>query len=117
MKKILSLVCFAMLVIASPVSFTACSSLPSARVVQVQTLKAVGHTAEAAVSSSAQLYAAGTITAAQAREVMDFYNSKFQPAFRIAVNAVNTNLDSIASPDLAGLAAQLSALVLSFQKH
>lgn len=117
MKKILSLVLLAVAFTASPLSFTACKTAPASRVAQVQTLKAVGHTAEAAVSSSAQLYAAGTITAAQAREVMDFYNLRFQPAFRIAVNAVNSNLDSVAAPELAALAAQLSALVLTYQKH
>lgn len=97
-------------------SFVGCSTAPSARVVQVQTLKAVGQSAEAAVALSAQLYNGGTISAAQARQVIDFYNTKFQPAFRLAVSAVNANLDSIASPDVASLASQLAALVASFQK-
>ncbi len=99
------------------VGTTGCQTPPSQRVAQVQTLKAVGHTAEAAVATSAQLYAGHSITAKQARDVMDFYDLKFQPAYRIAVNAVNANLDSIASQDLADLAAQLAALVASYQTH
>jgi hypothetical protein len=97
--------------------FAGCPSVPAPteRVKQVQTLKAVGHTAEAAVSSSAQLYAAKLITDKQARDIADLYNDKFQPLYRVAVNAVNANLDSIASPELAGLAAQLAAIVAQYQ--
>lgn len=97
-------------------SQTGCSTAPSARVVQVQSLKAVGHAAEAAVSLAANLYAGNRITAAQAKQVMEFYDQRFQPAFRLAVAAVNANLDSTASPDLVALATQLSALVASFGK-
>jgi len=106
------------LFVAAPIAtlFTGCAA-PSARVVQVQTLKAVGQSTESAVSLSAQLYRDAKITPAQARQVMDFYDQKFQPAYRVAVVAVNSNLDSIASPDLANLAAQLSALVVQFQNH
>jgi hypothetical protein len=103
------------LAVAIPVTQTGCSNPPSARVAQVQTLKAVGATAEASVALSAQLYAGGTINASQAREVMDFYDQKFQPVYRLAVASVNANLDSIASPDVLALATQLSALVLQFQ--
>ena len=105
------------LVTATPLALvqTGCSSPPSARVVQVQSLKAVGESAEAAVTLSAQLYRDGKITPAQARQVLDFYDTKFQPAFRLAVAAVNANLDSIASPDVALLASQLSALVVQLQ--
>lgn len=98
-----------------PVTQIGCQA-PSARVVQVQTLKAVGHTAEAAVATSAQLYGARLITDKQARDVMDLYNLRFQPAYRVAVNAVNANLDSLASPELADLAGQLATIVASYQK-
>lgn len=101
---------------ALPVYQTGCQA-PSARVVQVQTLKSVGQTAEASVALSAQLYRDGTITPAQARQVADFYDQKFQPAFRFAVSAAQSNLDSIASPDVMALASQLSALVVQFQSH
>lgn len=97
-------------------NFAGCAA-PSSRVVQVQTLKVVGHTAEAAVAASAQLYASGKITAEQARQVMDIYDKQFQPAYRVAVNAVNANLDSIASPELVTIAAQLSALILTFKSN
>lgn len=112
MKKFLFLI---LLAVSLPLAQTACSSSPSSRVVQVQTLKAVGQSAETAVSLSAQLYAAGKITAAQANQVRDLYDLKFQPAYRVAVSAVQMNLDSIASPDLLTLAQQLTTLVASFQ--
>lgn len=98
----------------APVVVTGCASAPSARVAQVQTLKSVGQAADAAVALSAQLYRDGRITAPQARAVMDFYDVRFQPAFRLAVAAVNANLDSIASPDVAALASQLAALVAQY---
>lgn len=97
-----------------PVLQSGCSA-PSTRVIQVQSLKAVGETAEAAVALSAQLYRDGKITPAQANAVISLYDQKFQPAYRVAVAAVQANLDSIASPDLLSLAAQLSALVTSYQ--
>jgi len=115
-KRIVSLLCLAVALVFIPAGLTSCKSPPSERVAQVQTLKAVGHTADAAVATSAQLYAGKQITAEQARAVNAFYDQRFQPAYRIAVNAVNANLDSIASPELVALAAELSALVLTYQK-
>ena len=103
------------LALATPVIYTGCSTVPSARVTEDQTLKAVGESAEAAVALSAHLYASGTITATQARQINAFYDTKFQPAFSVAVIAVNSNLDSVASPDLVSLAGQLSNLIISFQ--
>lgn len=107
MRTILIIFCLAF---AFPVT-PGCTTPPSARVVAVQTLRAVGATAEAAVATSAQLFKDGRITAQQARDVMAFYDSKFQPAFRLAVTASKSNLDSIASPDLVTLATQLTTLV------
>lgn len=95
----------------SPVLYQGCSTAPNERVAAVQTLKAVGHSAEATVALSAQLYRDGRITAEQARKVIDKYNQEFLPAFRLAVAAVNSDLSSIASPDLLNLAAQLAALL------
>ncbi len=116
-NRLLLILAMTLAVIAFPVLQTGCSTPPSERVVQVQTLKAVGHTAESAVAASAQLYAAGKITPAQARQVMDIYDKKFQPAFRVAVNAVSANLDSLASPELISIAAQLSALIVTFKQQ
>jgi hypothetical protein len=98
-----------------PAVLTSCTTTPNQRVVEVQTLKAIGHTAESAVQLSAQLYKDGRITALEARNVIDFYDTKFQSVFRVAVNAAQANLDTIASPEVISLAAQLSALVLQLQ--
>jgi hypothetical protein len=92
-----------------------CSIPPSSRVTQVTTLKALGATAAGVVTVSAQLYQQGQITAEQARQINDFFDRRFQPAYRLAVQAVNSDLNSLASPELIALAAQLSALLVSFQ--
>jgi hypothetical protein len=115
-KRIAFVLCLVLAVVCIPSALTSCAHPPSERVAQVQTLKAVGHTAEAAVATSAQLYAGGQITAEQARAINSLYDTRFQPAFRVAVEAVNANLESVASPELVALAAQLSALVLTYQK-
>jgi hypothetical protein len=114
MKKLLLLVC-----LLAPVAIVApgCSTAPSARVVEVQTIKSVGQAAEAAVALSAHLYADKVIDAAQARTVIDLYNGHFQPAYRLAVAAAHADLSTVASPDLADLAAQVINLVASYQKH
>lgn len=114
MKKLLLILSLA---VAMPIIHSGCSTPPSARVVQVQSLKAVGHAAESAVALSAQLYRDGKITSAQAYKVAYHFDRQFQPAFRLAVAAVNANLDSAASPDLVALAAQLSSLVVQFQSE
>lgn len=114
MKKYISLLLVAVLGFLVSSTFTGCSTAPSARVVQVQTLKAVGQSAEAIVSSAAHLYAAGTISADQASKIGAFYDQKFQPAYRVAVQAVNSNLSLSAPDELIALSAQLSALLLQF---
>lgn len=114
-----ALACLALACVClAPVFNTGCAAgaPPSARVVQVQTLKAVGHSAEAAITLTANLYAAKQITDTQAREVMTFYDRTFQPAFRVAVAAVNANLESLAPADLQSLANQLNNLVASLAK-
>lgn len=114
MKKLLFLL---LLAVAMPLAVTSCSAPVSERVQAVQTLKAVGHTAESAVATAAQLYNDGVITEAQLGVVTAFYNTKFQPAFRVAVLAVNANYDLKAPADVVALAAQLTQLVISLQKH
>lgn len=111
MRKLLLLLALSV----TPLVSTSCQTAPSERVIQVQTLKAVGASAEAAVGLSAQLYRDKKITPAQARSVMDFYDQKFQPAFRLAVSAARSDLSTVASPDLVALASELSALVLKLQ--
>jgi hypothetical protein len=116
-KTLRFLVLVSALALATPFILTqpGCVTPPSARVVEVQTLKAVGETAEAAVALSAHLYEQNTITADQARQINAFYDKTFQPAYRLARAAVKANLDSFASPDLVSLGAQLSAMLVQFQ--
>jgi hypothetical protein len=45
---------------------------------------------------------------------MDFYNLQFQPAYRMAVATVRSDLTNLASPEVMALAGQLSALLLQF---
>lgn len=104
-----------MAVVATTTPFVVSCSSQSTRVVQVQTLKSVGASAESAVEISAMMYRDGTITAKQALEVTEFYDQKFQPAYRFAIAAAKSDLSTIASPDLLLLANQLSQLILSFQ--
>lgn len=113
-KRLLLAVTLA-LTCAAPVTFTSCASSPSSRVVEVQSLKATGQTAEAAVMLSARLYQGGTITATQARAVLDLYDLKFQPAFRVAVAAAHTDLNQLSPREVANLAAQIVNLVNSYR--
>jgi signal recognition particle receptor subunit beta len=69
------------------------------------------------VAESAHLYQNGAITAAQANQVRSIYDSRFQPAFRLAVAAAKADLSTAASPDLIALASQLSSLIIQFQNH
>lgn len=117
MKPIRILLLGLALLAAPAIILTTGCQAPSSRVAQMQTLKAVGQSAEATVALSAQLYRDGRITAVQARQVADLYDLKFQPTFRLAVAAAQANLDSIASPDVLALASQLSNLVIQFQAH
>lgn len=87
-----------------------CSTPPSQRVVAGQTLKVSGQTAEALVVFSAQLYRDGKLSATDARRIADFYDTKFQPAYRIAVIAAKTDLQSPAPDDVLALLAQLQTL-------
>lgn len=98
-------------------AFTGCSTPPNQRVAAGQTLKATGQTAEAVVALSAQLYRDGYLSAAKAREVADFYDKQFQPAYRAAVVAARSDLSSFASADVLRLLAQLQALLPPPQKR
>jgi hypothetical protein len=107
MKKLLLI----LLLAAAPLAPTGCSTAPSGRVVAVQTLGAIGISAKASINEAAQLLASGQITVAQFQKVASFYDSVYQPAYTLAVQAVRSDLSSVASPQLVGLAAQLAALV------
>lgn len=115
MKKIATIIALAFFAIATPLLQTGCQTPPSSRNIQFQTLKAVGYAANDAVALSARLYNDKVITAEQAREVIDFFNNRFQPAYRLAVMTARSHLDSLASPEILSLAGELSALVVKYQ--
>lgn len=96
--------------------FTGCQQPPSQRVVAVNTLKAVGLSAKAAMDASTSLLKQGAISYAQWQKVAVVYDNKFQPAFNAALVAVNSDLSSFASPDLIAIAAELTNLVATFSK-
>lgn len=95
-------------------NLTGCSTPPSARVVQVQTLRAVGESAKTAMDAATQLLKQNSITLTQWMRVADLYDHDFQSAYRVAVAAARSDLSSIASPDLANVAGQIVNLVASF---
>lgn len=110
--RFLALACFA---VAVPAVQTGCTTTPSTQNVAVQTLKAVGQTAETAMATTTHLWDTRAITAAQTNQVRDLYD-KFQNAFRFAVSAVKGDTSQIASPDLITMAGELATLVNSFKK-
>lgn len=116
MKLLIRILALAVFAVAVPVLQTGCPSIPAPqkRVVAVQTLLAVAHTAEDAVKLAGDLYLAGQLTLPQMHEVVDFYNRKWKPAYKIAKDAALGDLSSAASPDVAKIASDLLALVLSF---
>ena len=117
MKNIRLLIVSVVLACAGTVcltNLTGCSAPPSSRVVQVQTLRAVGETAKTAMDATAQLLKQGSISLTQYIRVADLYDKDFQPAYRVAVAAARSDLSSVASPDLANLAGQIVNLVASY---
>jgi len=94
-----------------PATFSGCNSTPSQRVVQVQTLTAVGTAAKTSMQAATSMLKQGQITVAQWQVIANAYDLKFQPAFAIAVSAARSDLSSVASPDLIALAGQLATLV------
>lgn len=102
-----------LLLAATPLVYQGCSTQPSARVVQVQTLKAVGTAAKTGMDAATQLLKQGSITVSQWQAVATFYNTRWQPAYGVAVASAQSDL-SLASPDLANLLNQFLALVASY---
>jgi hypothetical protein len=88
-----------------------CSTAPSQRVQTVQTLKIVGQSAKTSVDAAAQLLKQGSITVEQWNKVAALYDTNFQPAYGLAVTAAHSDLSTVASPDLVGIAAELATLV------
>lgn len=112
MKKIL--LCFCLLAPVTCLLPVGCQTAPSERVQEVKTLKAVGLAVDGTMRLAAQLYHDGKISADVWRQVALVHDAQFQPAFNLAVKAVQSDLSSVASPDLVGLASQLAAILTPY---
>lgn len=99
-----------------PLAFTGCQQPPSERVAVVTTLRVLGATAQASMDASTDLLARGSISVAQWHQVADFYDRKWQPAFRVAVSTSGSDL-TLASPELSRLAVELAILVQALTAH
>lgn len=99
----------------APIAFVGCSTAPDQRTAAVTTLKIVGQTADTAMMVAAQLYHDGKISQAQWNHVAVIHDQQFLPAYKLAIAAVQSDLSSVASPDLQNLANALAGLVASFQ--
>lgn len=102
------------LALCAPVIPTGCQTAPASRTQAVTTLLIVGQTAKTAIDASATLLGKGQITLAQWNQIASIYDTKFQPAYAIAVQAAQSDLSSIASPDLVTLAGEIAGLAASF---
>lgn len=96
-----------------PVAQTGCQNQTTQQTA-VQTLKIVGTTAKTSMDAATQLLKQGTITVPQWQAIASIYDNKFQPAYALAIAAARSDLSTLASPDLIGLAAQLAALVAQY---
>lgn len=114
--KIIKLLLVSIVLAASPALYVGCGTPPNQRVATVTSLKVAGQIAEQAVASSAILFRDGIIDSDQARAVTDFYDLKFQPAFRSAVIAARVDYSTPASPEIVALASELSNMVLNLSK-
>ncbi len=99
------------------VAFQGCATPPPARVTTYETLQVLGGTAKSAMDASTQLLKQGSITVTQWQKVATFYDTRWQPAYGLAVAAARSDLSSLASPDLMALATEFSALVSQLTTH
>lgn len=100
---------------AAVMSYTSCTTTTSQQVTTYQTLKTVGMAADSAMTIAAGLYHNGQVTSEQWQQIADLHDNKFIPAYKLAIQASQSDLSSLASPDLLALSTQLAALVASFQ--
>jgi len=120
MKKFISILAFTALwagFFSLPVLQTGCTTPPDQRVQTVQTLKIVGQSAKTSMDAATQLLKQGTISVAQWSKVAEVYDRSFQPIYSTAIVTAHANLDSVADPELLGIAAQLAALVAELTTH
>lgn len=112
MKKTgIQLALLGLVIIAAPIVETACTQTASTQQVEYKTLATVGLTAKTAMDAASSLLAQKKITVAQYQTIASFYDTKFQPAYKVAVQAARSDLSTIASPDVANLAIKLASLV------
>lgn len=96
-----------------PALLSSCAA-PSSRVQEVKTLKAVGLAVDGTMKVAAQMLHNGQLSPATWQKLAQIHDEQFRPAYNLAVSAVQTNLDSFASPDLVNLASQLSAILAPY---
>jgi hypothetical protein len=98
--------------VLAPLSLTTgCTNTPTTQATKYKTLASVGLAAQGAMDSAAQLLKAGKLTVPQFQKIAAFYDTKFQPAFALARTAAQSDLSSLASPDVTALLAQLTVLL------
>lgn len=115
MRALFLALCLAMVVpFAGPVG---CQTAPSARSTEVTTLRVLGASVDTSMKIAAQLLKDGKITWTQWDRIAEFHDKQFQPAFNLAVAAVQADLSTVASPDLLALFGQLSAIIASYQPN
>lgn len=113
--KIRTLVLSLALCSVVPLAPVGCNTVPSERTTQVTTLKVLGASRDAAMTTAAQLLKDGKITWKQWDEIAKVHE-QFQAAYRLALVAVQSDLSSVASPDLMAIWGKLASLVATFQK-
>lgn len=114
MKKLASILFLSLVIIFAQCGVAGCKTSPTERTQTVTTLKIVGTSAKASIDAAASLLRDGKITVTQWQKVSSFYDTKFQPAFNLAVATAHSDLSTSASPDLIALASQLAGLVAQF---
>lgn len=118
MKKMLRSILFvSFIACVIPLITPGCKTPPDQRGQAVTTLKIVGASVDATMKLGAQLLYDKQITRAQWDQIAVIHDTQFQPAYNLAVAAVQANLDSVASPELIGLASQLASAIVSFQNQ
>lgn len=83
---------------------------PSVQTQAAHSLKAVGYASKAAIDGAWELRKAGKLTEAQWQVVADFYDHKFQPAFRAAYHMARTDVNAPAPVHLVDLLTELQSL-------
>ena len=103
------------LLLGCPIAAVGCKTPPSERAVAVTTLKTVGAAVSAGMTVSVQLLIDKKITRAQWDVIASLHDTKIQPAFNLAVAAVQADLSKPASAELLALVGQFLSLVESFK--